>query len=126
EQIFALTAEEECAFLPRNQGVPRAAAGELARATLEKLGMGHLKERLPFTLSYGEKRRLTVASVLVGQPRVLCLDEPTAALDHGNLVLLAGLLRNYACAGGAVLFATHDLAFARGLATRTVALGEAA
>lgn len=124
EQIFALTAEDECAFLPRNQGVPRAAAGELARATLEKLGMGHLRERLPFTLSYGEKRRLTVASVLVGHPRVLCLDEPTAALDPGNLGLLAGLLRDYARAGGSVLFATHDLAFARSLATRTLVLGE--
>ena len=126
EQIFALTAEDECAFLPRNQGLSRTTAQERARATLERLGMGHLRERLPFTLSYGEKRRLTLASVLVGNPGILCLDEPTAALDHENLGRLARVLRDYADGGGAVLFATHDLTFARALATRTLTLGGAA
>ncbi len=126
EQIFALTAEEECAFLPRNQGIPPARAREMARVTMESLGLGHLRERLPFSLSYGEKRRLTLASVLVGRPPILCLDEPTAALDHENLAILASLLREYAAAGGSVLFATHDLKFAQSIATRFVSLAGAA
>jgi energy-coupling factor transport system ATP-binding protein len=123
EQLFALTTEEECAFLPRNQGIAPSEAVAMARATLQRLRMGDLRERLPFSLSYGEKRRLTLASVLVGRPRVLCLDEPTAALDQGNLAILAGLLREYALSGGAVLFATHDAGFAETVATRSMRLG---
>ncbi len=125
EQIFALTVEEECAFLPRNQGLPEPAARAAACDTLERLGLGHLRDRLPFSLSYGEKRRLTLASVLVGAPRILCLDEPTAALDRPNLALLARMMRDHAEAGGAILFATHDQAFARSLATRSVPLAGA-
>ena len=126
EQIFALTVEEECAFLPMNQGHSRETSRERAGATLERLGLGHLRERLPFSLSYGEKRRLTLASVLVGNPRILCLDEPTAALDHENLGVLASLLFDHATAGGSILFATHDLAFARSIATRSISLPGAA
>jgi len=122
EQLFALTAEEECAFLPRNQGITHSQAIAMARSTLSDLGMGHLRERLPFSLSYGEKRRLTLASVLVGRSRILCLDEPTAALDQGNLAILAGILRTYAASGGTILFATHDLAFAQAVASRSVQL----
>jgi energy-coupling factor transport system ATP-binding protein len=125
EQLFAITAEEECAFLPRNQGASHSAALALARASLDQMKLEHLRERLPFSLSYGEKRRLTLASVLVGHPRVLCLDEPTAALDQENLAILAGLMRAYAVSGGTILFATHDAAFAKTVASRSVRLPDA-
>lgn len=123
EQLFALTVAEECAFLPRNQGHSQAEARRMARETLARMGLGPLAGRLPFSLSYGEKRRLTLASVLVGRPPVLCLDEPTAALDRPNLAILAELLHAHAAGGGAVLFATHDQAFARAVAGRTIQLG---
>lgn len=118
--LFALTVEEECAFLPANLRLDRPR--ERAREVLERFGLGALGERAPFTLSYGEKRRVGLASVLAGGARILCLDEPTVGLDRANLEILAELLRAHACAGGAVLFATHDPAFAAAVATRTIRL----
>jgi energy-coupling factor transport system ATP-binding protein len=118
--LFAASVEDECAFLPRNLGLARPR--DRARAVLDRLGMAGMAGRVPFTLSYGEKRRVSLAAVLAGGARILCLDEPTAGLDRANLAILAELLREHARAGGGVLFATHDPAFAAAVATRTVRL----
>lgn len=118
--LFAATVEAECAFLPANLRLdqPRARA----RAVLERLGLAGMAARAPFTLSYGEKRRVNLAAVLSGGARILCLDEPTVGLDRPNLERLADLLRAHAEAGGCALFATHDAGFAAAVATRTVRL----
>lgn len=121
-QLFAASVLEECAFLPRNQGRPAADAAALARRALSEVGIEGLGDRLPFSLSYGEKRRLTVASSRVGGLPLLCLDEPTVGLDAENVGALASLLRDTAGAGGAVMSATHDAGFVREVATRTVRL----
>jgi energy-coupling factor transport system ATP-binding protein len=120
ESLFAPTVAEECAFLPANLGLADPSAR--ARAALAQVGLGDLAGRAPFSLSCGEKRRVTLAAVLAGGVRVLCLDEPTAGLDRPNLERLAGLLRDHARRGGAVLFSTHDHRFAEAVATRTVRL----
>ena len=62
ESLFAASVEEECAFLPRNLGLARPR--DRARALLARLGMAGMADRVPFTLSYGEKRRVSLASVL--------------------------------------------------------------
>jgi len=118
--LFAASVEDECAFLPRNLGLERPR--DRARAVLARLGLAGMADQVPFTLSYGEKRRVSLASVLAGGARILCLDEPTAGLDRGNLEILAELLKEYAREGGGVLFATHDPAFAAAVATRTIRL----
>jgi energy-coupling factor transport system ATP-binding protein len=121
--LFSTTVAEECAFLPRNLGLDAAAARSRSLAVLDRLHMGPLAERAPFTLSYGEKRRVSLASVLTGGARILCLDEPTVGLDRANLEILAELVRDYADTCGGVILATHDRAFAQAVATRTVDLG---
>jgi len=121
DALFAPTVVEEAAFLPTNLGLDRPQVRALE--ALDRLGIAALAGRAPFTLSYGEKRRLTLASVLSGEGRILCLDEPTIGLDRANLGILADLLSGYVRRGGAVLFATHDEAFAAAVATRTVRLG---
>ena len=123
EGLFASSVEAECAFLPANLGLERPR--ERAREILERFGMGDMAQRAPFTLSYGEKRRVSLASVLSGGARILCLDEPTVGLDRGNLEGLAAMLREHTAQGGGVIFATHDPAFAAAVATRTVHLGGA-
>jgi energy-coupling factor transport system ATP-binding protein len=120
DSLFAPTVAEECAFLPANLGLADPAGR--ARAALERVGLAELAGRAPFSLSFGEKRRATLAAVLAGGVRVLCLDEPTAGLDRANLERLAALLQDHARQGGAVLFATHDRRFAQAVATRTVRL----
>lgn len=122
EQIFAHSVLEECAYLLRNREVPAPERDATALRTLGLLGLEGLAGRLPLTLSYGEKRRLALASTLVGEPDILCLDEPTVALDEVNLRVLAELFRGLAEQGRAIVFATHDHRFASAVATRRVLL----
>ncbi|MEN3011547.1 energy-coupling factor transporter ATPase [Dictyoglomus thermophilum] len=82
-QFFAETVFEEVAFGPRNVGVPEEKIEDCVKGALESVGLSYdeLKDRSPFHLSGGEKRRLAIASILAMDPEVLILDEPTANLD---------------------------------------------
>lgn len=122
EQIFAHSVEAECAYVLRNRKVPDAERSTRTMAALRDLGLEDKAARLPLTLSYGEKRRLALASVLVGDPAILCLDEPTVALDPAGLHELARLFFHLADEGKSIIFATHDLRFAEAVATRYIDL----
>ena len=89
---------------------------------LERLHLSALADANPFTLSGGEKRRLSVATALVGEPSVLILDEPTFGQDRRTAVELLDLLSRQRDEGTAVCFVTHDLPFAAALADRTLEL----
>jgi energy-coupling factor transport system ATP-binding protein len=121
-QLFAHSVFEECSFLPRNQDFAAHEFTSRTRQALTQVGLQSLAERVPFSLSYGEKRRLTLASTLSGRSTVLCLDEPTVGLDRECLAQVAGILRQVSAQGGAVLLATHDHAFVEAVATRVVSL----
>ncbi|NJB66563.1 energy-coupling factor transport system ATP-binding protein [Desulfobaculum xiamenense] len=122
EQIFAHSVHAECGYALRNAKVPAPEADRRVREALALMRIDTLAERLPFTLSYGEKRRLSLASVLVTSPDILCLDEPTVALDRRNLDILRETLLDLRDAGTAILIATHDHAFAASVADRTLVI----
>ncbi len=122
EQIFAHTVEAECGYWLENLGLPRAERTARCREALAGLGLGDRLERAPFSLSFGEKRRLCLAAILVAEPAVLCLDEPTTGLDGANMTAMAAMVRNLAAKGRAIVFATHEEAFAAMAATRWVTL----
>ncbi len=82
DQLFCPTVLEDVAFGPLNQGKSPAAAKEIALATLERLGLSGFEDRVTYKLSGGEKRLVSLATVLAMQPRVLLLDEPTSGLDE--------------------------------------------
>ena len=81
-QIVGETVFEEVAFGPRNLGEKTAEIERRVLGALSSLGLAHRREALPHHLSGGERRRLTIAGVLVMKPRVLVLDEPLAGLDY--------------------------------------------
>lgn len=128
EQIFAHTVAAECGYWLENRGVEPEERLERCRAALAGFGLGDRLERAPFSLSFGEKRRLCLAAILVAEPAVLCLDEPTTGLDAANMAAMAAEIRRQAVNGRAVLLATHEEAFAAMAATRlvTVANGRVA
>jgi cobalt/nickel transport system ATP-binding protein len=117
EQLFMPTVLEDVAFGPLNQGLDRDHAFEAARRALEQVGMANTGHRPPYHLSSGEKRRVALAGVLVMQPEILILDEPTTYLDPPGQRELAKLLMGLP---QSKILVTHDPAFGRLLAGRAV------
>ncbi|WP_434615809.1 ABC transporter ATP-binding protein [Arthrobacter sp. A5] len=95
---------DELNFGPKILGRGSDRVGEL----LERLRLTHLTEANPYTLSGGEKRRLSVATVLAASPSLLVLDEPTFGQDANTWAELASLLTELLDAGTAVISVTHD------------------
>lgn len=117
EQLFMPTVLEDVAFGPLNEGLTEAEAIARAKAALEQVGLADAFSKAPYHLSAGEKRRAALAGVLVMQPEILVLDEPTTFLDppaQRNLVNLLSDLPQ------AKLIVTHNTRFAAALANRAV------
>ncbi|HYZ83211.1 MAG TPA: ABC transporter ATP-binding protein [Bryobacteraceae bacterium] len=117
EQLFMPTVLDDVAFGPLNLGASPEQARSRSLAILQQLGIEHLANKPPFQLSAGEKRRAALATVLVMEPRVLVLDEPTTFLDPPGQRELITILRTLP---QAKIIVTHDVSFARALATRAV------
>ncbi len=112
-------------YLVRERADEEVALGadpERARLALAQVGLAGLEARHPRDLSSGERERLALATVLVTEPDLLVLDEPTRGIDPERKAELAGLLREQA-SGRATLVVTHDRVFAAAVADREVSLG---
>ncbi|MDB4444450.1 energy-coupling factor ABC transporter ATP-binding protein [bacterium] len=81
DQLFSPTVLEDVAFGPLNLGKSKDEAVDIARKTLELLGLKGFEDRITYKLSGGEKRLVSLATVLAMEPRILLLDEPTSGLD---------------------------------------------
>lgn len=92
DQLFNPTVLDDVAFGPLNLGLSADEARERALRTLEELGLAGFEHRLTHRLSGGEKKLVSLATILSMQPRVLLLDEPTNGLDPGTRERLAGIL----------------------------------
>jgi energy-coupling factor transport system ATP-binding protein len=101
-----------------SEGEVRRRVGEL----LERLRLTRLARANPFTLSVGEKRRLSVATVLAAAPKALLLDEPTFGQDASTWAGLLTLLADLRGEGRGLAIVTHDRDFAAALADRHVVM----
>jgi len=108
-QLFNPTVFDEVAFGPLQLRWPKNEVRERVDEILERLRIGHLKNRIPQRLSGGEKKRVALASVLVLDPAVLLLDEPTAALDPRSQSEVIDLMVAWGGGSKSVITATHDL-----------------
>ena len=114
---------DELTIGPIRAGVAPSVARQRAGEFLVRLHLDALAEANPFTLSGGEKRRLSVATALVVEPSVLILDEPTFGQDRRTAVELLDLLGALRNAGMAICLVTHDAPFSTALADRALRLG---
>lgn len=94
DQLFCPTVLEDVAFGPLNQGKTVAEAKAIAYETLSRLGIPDFAERLTYKLSGGEKKLVSLATVLAMQPQVLLLDEPTNGLDEATQQRIIAILRD--------------------------------
>lgn len=122
DQIFSATVEEDVAFGPRNLGLPEAEVEARISRALASVGLREFRQRSPFELSYGQKRRVAIAGVLAMQPEVIIMDEPMAFLDPQGRIELQALLESLHLMGMTILIATHDIDFAAEWADRVLIL----
>jgi cobalt/nickel transport system ATP-binding protein len=92
DQLFCPTVLEDVAFGPLNLGKSEEEAVEIARKTLDRLGLSGFENRITCKLSGGEKRLAALATVLAMEPSVLLLDEPSAGLDRNTKEKLVAVL----------------------------------
>ena len=108
-QLFNPTVFDEVAFGPLQLRWPKDQIRRKVAEALDKLEITHLKDRSPHRLSGGEKKRVALASVLVLDPEVLLMDEPTAALDPKSQSMVVDFLVGWSGGAKTVITATHDL-----------------
>jgi len=121
DQLFSSTVYEDIAYGPIYQGYDKETVHRLVVEALEAVQMPDYASRNPFHLSLGEKKRLSIATVLSMKPEILVLDEPSAGLDPCARRELIALLQQLP---QAMLIASHDMDLVSQLASRTVIINQ--
>ena len=119
DQLFMPTVGEDVAFGPRNLGLPEDEVAARVAEALAQVGMSDAADRPPHHLSFGQRRRVAVATVLSMHPQVLVLDEPSSNLDPAGRRELAEVLESLPVT---LLMVTHDLPYALQLCPRSAVL----
>jgi len=119
DQLFSPTVFDDVAFGSLNLGYSEDRVHEVVKEALEQVGMSGYEQRSPHHLSLGEKKRITIATVLSMNPEILVLDEPTSNLDPRGKW---SLIRLFQKLPSVKAIATHDLELVRALCPRTVLL----
>ena len=119
DQLFMPTVGQDVAFGPYNAGLRGSQLESAVRQALELVGMSEFIDRPPHHLSFGQRRRVAVATVLAMKPAILVMDEPSSNLDPAARRELAEIITSLDIT---LLMVTHDLPFAYELCQRAVIL----
>jgi len=119
DQLFCPTVLEDVAFGPLNLGKSSEEAKRIVRDTLAALKLDGFEERITYQLSGGEKRLVSLATVLAMAPEILILDEPTSGLDEATTERLAEILNESALS---YILISHDLDFVRKTTNKAVTM----
>jgi cobalt/nickel transport system ATP-binding protein len=123
-QLFCPTVMDEIKFGPLQLDIPKEDIIQRVNDVMEMLNIKTLKDRAPYTLSGGEKKKVALASVLSINPDVLLLDEPTNGLDPRTQRWLVELLIELRKTGKTIIIATHDLEIVEEVSERAVVFNE--
>ena len=124
-QLFEETVEKDVAFGPGNLGLSQEEIHERVKEALELVNLDYeeIKDRSPFELSGGQKRRVAIAGVIAMKPQVLILDEPTAGLDPGAHKDILEMIKNiHARQDNIIIFVSHNMADVAGMADRVMVM----
>ncbi|MEW5920972.1 MAG: ATP-binding cassette domain-containing protein [Bacillota bacterium] len=109
DQVFSTTVWEDVTFGPANMGLPDDEVDRRAASALHAVGMLEYKDKAPYHLSYGQKKRVAIAGVLAMNPEVISLDEPAAFLDPRGKETVFAILNNLNRQGTTIVIVTHDV-----------------
>jgi cobalt/nickel transport system ATP-binding protein len=121
-QLFNPTVFDEVAYGPLQMQWEEEEIRRRVRETLDFMSISHLQDRPPFRLSGGEKKRVAIASIIVLNPEILLLDEPTSTLDPKTASQLVDLIQQWKGTSKTVLTATHQLDIVEDIADRVLVL----
>jgi len=124
DHLFADTVEEEIAFSLKSQGMAQNRVTQLVERILARFKLTYYRYTYPRNLSGGEKQRLALASVLVSEPKIIVLDEPTRGMDYTLKKELVGFLDDYRRQGNIIIMVTHDVETVTECADRVILLSE--
>jgi len=121
DQLFMPTVLEDVMFGPKNFGYTNEEAEKNAVEALKMVGMDDSQDRAPHHLSFGQKRKVAIATVLASKPKLLVLDEPASNLDPASRRDLIEILINLDIS---IILVTHDLPMALEICERSLILNE--
>ncbi len=120
-QLFMSTAYEDIAFAPRNYGLPEAEVEKRVNEALETVKIPYLKNRQTYKMSGGEKKMVSIATILSMTPDIILMDEPSVALDPRNRRNLIRILNSFS---HLKIIASHDLDFILDTCQRTILMAD--
>lgn len=123
-QLFCGSVEEEIAFGPTQMGLSENEIRQRTGDCLKLFGIEKLRERPPYHLSGGEKRKVSLACILSMNPEVLILDEPLAGLDENTQEMLIDFLKKFHASGKTLIIITHNNQLAKELGTRFIKMND--
>lgn len=123
-QLFCSSVRAEVEFGPLQMGLSEEEARKRADDMLRLLGIEHLKDRAPYHLSGGEKRKVALGCILVMNPKVLVLDEPLTGLDKKTQLWLVDFLKTLKETGRTMIIATHNEELTEALADRRIMMND--
>jgi len=123
-QLFCPTVKEDVLFGPLQLGVEKTEILSRLEYVTHRLHIAHLLERAPHQLSIGEKKKVAIASILILDPEILLLDEPTAGLDPQTTRDIISIINDAHKMGKTVVIATHDLHIVEEIATVVHVFGQ--
>jgi energy-coupling factor transport system ATP-binding protein len=124
DHLFADTVDEEIAFALKNQGIDHSEIVSAVDQILAKFGLNQYRHYYPRYLSGGEKQRVALASVLVTQPKIIVLDEPTRGMEYWLKKQLMDFLNEYRKQGNTIILVTHDVETVTEYADRVILFSE--
>ncbi|NOQ37659.1 ATP-binding cassette domain-containing protein [archaeon] len=121
-QFFEDTLTEEISFGPRNLGVKDSEIKLRAESIFRYTGLEKFRDKDPFSLSVGQKRRVSIASILSMEPKVIIIDEPSTGLDIKTINSLMKLIKKLNSSGHTIIMITHDMELVSDYAERVIVM----
>jgi len=121
DQLFMPSVFDDIAFGPINLGYPDSLIKKKVTKALEAVGLAHFEKRTSYHLSYGEKKLVSIATIISMDPKLVVLDEPTNGLDPRGKKKIINILKNMTVTK---VIATHDLEMAYELCNRAILINE--
>lgn len=124
QQLFLSSVSEEICFGLKNIGCSKDEIEERVSDVLKKVGLDRYKEMHPFQLSFGDRKKLAVASVLALNPEIIVLDEPTTGQDYKGRIEICDLALELNKRGKTIIMVTHDMDLVARYAERMIVMSD--